>query len=195
MRWLGLFCLVAIGPLRPLRAATPTAAIDPDTESARRHFSAGRDHYEAGRYADAVNEFEQANRLKPLPELEFNIARTYDRMEQYEPAIEHYEKYLAALPLTAPEVGELQKRVAILRERVAEQKRASGVAPTTPTTVTTTNADGRDPRRPLHKQWWLWTTVGVVVVVGTGLGVGLGLGLRTPHAPATDLGTFKPQFQ
>ena len=53
------------------RAGHPTATpdVDPDTEIARRHFKAGSTAYEAGDYVTALQEFERARLVKPLPDL------------------------------------------------------------------------------------------------------------------------------
>jgi tetratricopeptide (TPR) repeat protein len=149
--------------------------VDPDTEAAQRHFKIGSEHYEASRYREAIGEFEIAYKLKPLPELHYNIGRCYDRLEEYPKAVEHYEAYLKS----RPNIVEVQERVTILKARLQPV-----VAATPP-----------PPEKP-KRRWVVWTAIGVtaVVVVGVGLGVGLGLGLRSERAPMSDLGTFEPVF-
>ncbi len=51
------------------------------------------------------------------------------------------------------------------------------------------------PKKPVYKQWWLWTVVGVGVV-GLGVGLGLGLGLHpTVVLPSGSLGTIDGRNQ
>jgi hypothetical protein len=45
----------------------------------------------------------------------------------------------------------------------------------------------RPATRPLYRQWWLWTTVGVVVA---GVAVGLGVGLSPRDPPSASLGAI-----
>jgi tetratricopeptide (TPR) repeat protein len=92
-----------------LCAGVAHAEQDPDTESAQRHFDAGAAAYDARDYAKALNEFQEAQRLKPLPAFEFNIARTLDRMERFDEAIPHYERYLASKPDDTEAAARLQE--------------------------------------------------------------------------------------
>lgn len=93
---------------------------DPDTEIAKRHFATGNAYYTAKRYEEALHEFNAAKKVKPLPALEFNIGRCYDRMEMPKDAVEHYELYLAASP-PPKDVEELRARIAVLKKRVDDQ--------------------------------------------------------------------------
>jgi len=97
----------------------PAAAAfeDPDTEVARKHFEKGRQAYDAGDYQAALGEFQAAKRAKAAPALDFNIARCYDRLEQYSPAIDAYASYIAAQP-NAPDAEEVRARIATLKKRV-----------------------------------------------------------------------------
>jgi tetratricopeptide (TPR) repeat protein len=92
-------------------------ADDPDTETARRHFVRATEFYDAQRYGDAVREFEAAKQLKPLPELDYNIGRAYDRLEDWPRAIAAYQQYVMRAR-NAADVAEVRARLAILRARV-----------------------------------------------------------------------------
>jgi tetratricopeptide (TPR) repeat protein len=97
----------------------PVAAAfeDPDTEVARKHFEKGRLAYDAGDYQLALGEFKAAKRAKQAAALDFNIARCYDRLEQYPAAIDAYASYISAQP-GAPDVAEVRERIAMLKKRL-----------------------------------------------------------------------------
>lgn len=102
-----------------LAAAESAAQVhDPDTEVARTHYQRGSEHYAAARYRAALDEFERARSLKPLPALDYDIARCHDRLEEWDEAARAYERYLSAVP-DAPDAVELRARVELLRTRVA----------------------------------------------------------------------------
>lgn len=93
--------------------------IDPDVEVAHRHFSKGSELYEAGLYAEAVNEFEAAHDVKPLPAFDYNIGKCFDRLEQWSRAVEAYRRFLTASP-NDPNAPEVHGRVTVLEHRMAE---------------------------------------------------------------------------
>src|SRR5207237_9240756 len=100
----GMLRLVCVGLLA--LAAPALALDDPDTEVARRHFEKGRNFYDASDYRHALDEFQAARRAKPAPGLDYNIARCYDRLEEYDHAVEHYQLFLTARP-DAPDAAEI----------------------------------------------------------------------------------------
>jgi tetratricopeptide (TPR) repeat protein len=117
-----VWCLMVAMLALPQGAAR--ALDDPDTEGARRHFGKGRQFYDAGDYRRALDEFQAAKRLRAAPGLDYNIARCFDRLEEYSQAIRHYELYVAADPRAA-DAAEVKARVVMLRQRLDEARRAS----------------------------------------------------------------------
>lgn len=89
-----------------LLGSAPMAAhaADDARAQAKAFFLQGREHYAAGRLADALVAFEQANALAPHPLMLFNIAQVYEAMEDLPQAIATYEKYLASDPRDADQV-------------------------------------------------------------------------------------------
>ncbi len=63
-------------------------------QRARERFQAGMEHFEAHRYRDAIHEFELAASLVPSADIWFNIARAWEELREFEPAIEYYQRYL-----------------------------------------------------------------------------------------------------
>jgi hypothetical protein len=79
-------------PCSALRADAPNA----ETSEAHRRFQLGVQHFQAGRYAEALGNFEHAYRLKPHPLVRVNIANCYDRLQRPVEAIDAFEAFLAA---------------------------------------------------------------------------------------------------
>lgn len=79
-------------------AASPSVAraqsTDAATTAAKQHFDVGLEHYKAGRYAEALVEFEEANRLSPRESLQKNVAQTQRDLRDYAAAYESYDKLL-----------------------------------------------------------------------------------------------------
>ncbi len=98
-------------------ALVPTlASADDAKDRAKALFLQGREHYVAGRFADALDAFEQANAVKPHPVMLFNIAQVYEAIDDLPHALARYDEYLASKPGDAKEV---QAKVKALNERMA----------------------------------------------------------------------------
>jgi hypothetical protein len=72
--------------------------------------SEGAKAYRDKRYRDAIEFFEKAYEIQPVPNLLYNIGRCYEKLEEYEKAIEYYEEFAVA-----PEVGSEARREALKR--------------------------------------------------------------------------------
>ncbi len=74
-------------------------------------------------YAEAVIFFEQALELIQVPDIHYNIARSYERLAQYGRAIEHFEAYLALHMeqegRAAPDLADVEQVLRDLRRRAA----------------------------------------------------------------------------
>jgi tetratricopeptide (TPR) repeat protein len=156
MRGLVVLCLL-VGAPSPKASAQPNDN-DPDRQAAQRHFERGRALYETGHYDEALVEFETAQKLKPLPELDYNIARTDERREAWGEAADAYERYLAAKP-DAQDASDLRGRIEVLRARV--HKPAPASAPMEPP------APASSPSRPL-RSGAIGALVATLVLAGVG---------------------------
>lgn len=92
---------------------------DGGTRSARKLFQAGVGHFEAGRYAEALGNFEQAYRLKPHPSVQVNIANCYDKLKRPVEAIEHFELFMASPEGSPAQRTEVESALARLTKQVA----------------------------------------------------------------------------
>ena len=109
------------------------AAQDDKTERARIHLKAAIAYYDEARYEDAAREMEAAYQLKPLPDLQYNLAQCYERLGRYSDAATAYETYLKANP-AANDRKLVETRIGNLRERAAATATGSQVAPLPPPT-------------------------------------------------------------
>lgn len=104
-RWTALltWALVALAPLAWTSAARAQAE-DEDADrtdavkKAKQLSGEGAAHFKAERYERALEKFEQANRLVPHPNLEINIGRSHEKLDQPEQAMVH-----CRIALQAPE--------------------------------------------------------------------------------------------
>ena len=99
-----------------LLSARFAVAQDDKTERARIHLKAAIAYYDEARYEDAAREMEAAYALKPLPDLQYNLAQCYERLGRYSDAAAAYERYLKANS-AAPDRTLVETRIANLRER------------------------------------------------------------------------------
>jgi tetratricopeptide (TPR) repeat protein len=105
--------------------AATARAQDEKTERARVHLKAAVAYYDEARYEDAAREMEVAYELKPLPDLQYNLAQCYERLGRYEAAATAYEQYLKGNP-AASDRKVVQTRIANLRQRAASAAASAG---------------------------------------------------------------------
>ncbi len=80
------------------------AALADARVEARRHFKAGMALIQAGDYLRGIEELKEAYRIKPHPNVLFNIARAYQGAGKLEEAIEYFRHYLGTSPSDAESV-------------------------------------------------------------------------------------------
>ncbi len=78
-------------------------------------FAQGNDHYNAGKYGDALQAFEGAYQQNPLGALRYNQAAALDKMGKRELAAQRYEAYLKETP-DAPDAAKVRTHITKLRE-------------------------------------------------------------------------------
>jgi hypothetical protein len=69
-----------------------------DTAEAKARFRKGAELYRAGKYRDAIAEFEAAYRLKPAGAIHYNVAQCREKLAEWPGALRAYEDYLRELP-------------------------------------------------------------------------------------------------
>ena len=145
--------LLAAVPARAQDADTPESQGDSDSDSAahpenmqatqqaRQHFMAGIEHFSAHRYREAIQSFQLAAQLVPSADLWFNIARAHEELSEYEPAIEHYQRYLRDR-VDPPDQEQVLAHIEQLRVRAAADRERLLARPTTGTLRLTASRDG-----------------------------------------------------
>jgi tetratricopeptide (TPR) repeat protein len=99
------------------RLGASTPASTPGAVSARGHFEAGRVYAEHGDLRRALNEFRESARDLDVPALDYNLARTWDRLGDAVHAVASYERYLARSPNT-DDRPEVEKRIGELKPKI-----------------------------------------------------------------------------
>jgi tetratricopeptide (TPR) repeat protein len=182
--WVALgVALAALAPA-PLRAQeqqspAPVADggdnIDPE---ARRLAERGLAHYEAGRYAEAIDDFQASYRITPAPGLLYDIAQAQRRKGDCAAALESYRRFLAENPtgnirqLSESRIAETERCAAarVVDARPAPPPRAdSQTAVSFPASGTPSLIKTSEPDRP-PTRWRRRAGVGIgVAAVALGL--------------------------
>ena len=161
------------------------AAAEP-MEEAKLHYRAGASHYEAGRYADAIREFQAAYDASKKPEILFNIARAHTRLGHDEEAIAFLKRYLEAAPdsADAPSVrAEIEARERALAERrdktraeVAAELAKRDAAAAHQEAVTAQRRAEAERQRAEQARYPKWPGYALLGGGGGLLGIGIALG-------------------
>jgi tetratricopeptide (TPR) repeat protein len=81
--------------------AARASAQDPRSEAAKAQYLKGQSAYDLGKYREALQRFEAAYELKPVPALLFNIAQCHRKLGHLEQAANLYRSFLRADPRSA----------------------------------------------------------------------------------------------
>jgi tetratricopeptide (TPR) repeat protein len=173
--------LLLVAGLAHGQAPPPTRA-----QRAQRHARKAAAHFEAGRYPEAIQEYQAAYKIQPDPQLQYSLAEANRLAGNKDEAVASYQRYLEAQPdgPDAPnahrhlrELGAEPEPAAAATATPAPQPEPSAVAPA-PRPELTAPAPAPARRERLSKRN-LWIIVGasagaaVVIALGVGLGVGL----------------------
>jgi len=148
-RSLGWLSLLALSALMLLRAPSARAqgVIDMGTsmsdQKAKAHFKVGKSLYDAGRFAEAASEWEQAYQLSQKPELLYNLYVAYRDASDQPKAIDALHRYLdSPAEIEVDARANLQARLRALEEANSHAPGAPGepASATLPEGTATTGA-------------------------------------------------------
>ncbi len=118
-----LWCGVVLGPVGPPPVGAVPVARASARQRQRRHFSRAQALYRAGRFREALAEYEKALAAKFHPVIVFNIGQCYRQLRMWKKALFAYRLYLSRMP-NAPNRAEVREWIRVLEERVAQEEKA-----------------------------------------------------------------------
>jgi tetratricopeptide (TPR) repeat protein len=126
MRWvavaLALMLVAAAGAASPAAAQGKTSSTS--RKKARQHYQQAKAFQEAGRYSEAIAEYEKAHDAVPDPAFLYNVARCLHLAGERERAIDKYQEYLDEKP-TGEIADEARSFADELRSELAAEKEAA----------------------------------------------------------------------
>jgi len=179
-----------------LVAGTARADWDGDA-TARNLYQRGMAHFQLEEYELAIQLWQQAYRLKPAPELLYDIAQAYHFSS--EKALAFYKKFLLLEP-NAPNRADVERQIAQLERVLKEPPPPSSLVAARPPAVAQVKVEAPEPapqmkvpafmpssaatappaKKADHKKgWFIAGTVIIVAAVAVGVGVGVTYGTRS----------------
>lgn len=165
-----------------LMVSTAIAAPPSQEDQARAHFLAGQADYSAGRYEEALHEFEVGYALAPRPEFLVNFAQTDRKLGRYQAAVVHLEQYLATGP--APALADEARR---LLNAVREEQ--SHVVPS-PAPVVLAPPPPAPAPKPKSRAWVWGVVLPAVALVAAGIVTAAVLSEPETTWPSSTLGRY-----
>jgi len=104
-------------------AVGSSARADDTLTRAREHFDKAQQLYAGGKYTDAAAEFDAAYAERPFAQFLFNVGACYEKLQQYDKAVEYYSRYLSDDP-AATDKESVQKRIEVLKKEAARLEAA-----------------------------------------------------------------------
>jgi tetratricopeptide (TPR) repeat protein len=117
------------GVLLALVLWATAAQAQSDLARAKGHYKAGAAHYQRGKYAEAIREFEASYQLSRRPDILYNLAQCHDKLGDVEKTVDYLRRYLQ----DQPKAGDREQVSAWLANRekaLAEQRAAATRAET-----------------------------------------------------------------
>jgi tetratricopeptide (TPR) repeat protein len=165
--------------------ASPAAA---QPEAAKPHFLQGKAYQDTGQFDRAADEYKEAYRLDPRPEMLFNIAQAYRLGKKKPEAVEYFKKYLAEQPDGAG-ATEARTHVATLTKEIDEEAALKKAPPPTmlpPEPIAQPPVQRDEPEQPGKKLRIAGLVTAGVGVLSLGLGIKFGLDAKAASDDITN---------
>lgn len=127
--WRLCFLLLALWGLAP-RSAAGAELTEEAKAQAREQFNQGNTAYAQGDFRQALDAFEAAYQLAPLPGFLFNVAQCHRQLGNFAQAASSYRRYLALSGKEPPNAGMVKELIAEMEAQA--KKAASRAAPGKP---------------------------------------------------------------
>jgi hypothetical protein len=203
------FLEVALLTAALLGTATADAAGDKEKKKAKKHATNATKLFEAQAYDQALDEFQKAYDLYPVPGLLFNMGQCNLFLGEYETAIKLFNQFLEEKPDT-PYRKDVERLIKEAKSELKKKKAAEEPPPPPPPPVEPPPppppppafidapppppppAEEEDEGTPVYEAWWFWTIIGGVAVAppATAIALTAGGGETTTVLPMGDLGTL-----
>lgn len=156
----------------PADAPAPTAPPeapkeDPKLEQAMVSYDLGKKAYNAARYEDALEHFQEAATRYASPDFQYNIGLCYERLDKPEEAVRAFRTYLRAKP-EAKDRANVEDRIFTLEKEIEEAKNQPAQEAPDPEPV--------EPQEDLPSGKGLILAGAVLTGIGGAVGIGGGLG-------------------
>jgi tetratricopeptide (TPR) repeat protein len=157
---------------------------DPKLEQAMVSYDLGKNAYNAARYEDALEHFQEAATRYASPDFQYNIGLCYERLDKPEEAVRAFRTYLRAKP-EAKDRPSVEDRIFQLEKRIAE---ANNLPPTEDKTPQPDPVPVEE-QKPAGRALIITgaTLAGVGAVVGLGGGIGFGIPARSRSLEVEDV--------
>ncbi|MBL8936331.1 MAG: tetratricopeptide repeat protein [Archangium sp.] len=162
---------------------------EPVDAQAKRIALEGKKAFDTGDFATAIARYETAYRLKPAPNLLFNLGQCHRKSGALDEALSYFRRFLETNPpqaqaeATQQVIGEVEAQRAAQREAAEAKAKADEQARLDEMRVAAARAEADaaarklqleltrreelpPPPPPVTTRWWFWTGVAVVVAAG-----------------------------
>ena len=146
----------------------------------RTNYLKGLDHFKKKKYQKALLLFMKVYRIQPNPNLVYNMARSFEELEQYDDAANYYEEYLKIHP-KANDRDSILLSIKTLRA-LGKSKKPTPVSTTPVPNQTTAQKQSQQSNWWQSKRSWGWVAIGLssLLVVG-----GVVYGMEASHINET----------
>ncbi len=121
-----LTILIALALVLPLGAREALGQADKAAAvKAEEHSRLGVEHYQAGRFPDAIREMLAAYQLVPDPGLLYNIARIYQKMGERQLALDFFSRFVKAEDADPGQVQKALGHIQEVRDQVQKDEQAA----------------------------------------------------------------------
>jgi tetratricopeptide (TPR) repeat protein len=183
----GLLLVALAGDPAGFPAGSPADSAPADTlAKAKAHFDAGNAHYAAGRYKEAIIEFQAGHGLVPRPSFLLNLGQAYRKLGDLGRAKEAYVGYLRSLPEESPLRDQALKILAEIEVQLQGQERRPEPQPPARAAPVPAPQVEKPAAEPPSRSGRLWLAAGLGAVGAALVGTGVFFELRAKRA-ADDL--------